>query len=46
MRIKETYSAKMSVINADSCEADTTYTYSYGNADISAYTSFFSKYVK
>ena len=46
MRIKETYSAKMSVINADSCEADTTYTYSYGNADTSAYTSFFSKYVK
>ena len=44
MRIKETYSAKMSGFNADSCAADTTYTYAYGNADISAYTSFFSKY--
>ena len=46
MRIKETYSAKMSGLNADSCEADTTYSYAYGNADISAYTSFFSKYAK
>ena len=46
MRIKETYSAKMSGFNADSCAADTTYTYAYGNADISAYTSFFSKYAK
>ena len=46
IRIKETYSAKMSGFSADSCAADTTYTYSYGNADVSAYTSFFSKYVK
>ena len=46
IRIQENYSAKMSGINADSCDADTTYTYTYGNADVSAYNSFFSNYLK
>jgi len=46
MRIQETYSAKMSIATADNCEADTTYTYSYGTADLSDYTSFFSNYVQ
>ena len=46
LRTEETYSAKTMGIDAKDCKADTTYTYSYGNADISAYTSFFSKYVK
>ena len=46
MTVKETYSAKMSGISADNCEAETTYVYAYGNADVSDYAAFFARYVK
>ena len=46
MTVKETYSAKMSGISADNCEAETTYGYAYGNADVSDYAAFFARYVK
>ncbi len=46
LHTEEKYSAKTMGIDAKDCTASTDYVYSYGNADVSAYTSFFSKYVK
>ena len=44
--VEENYAIEMSVIKSDNCNAVTEHKYTYGDADISAYDDFFSKYEK
>ena len=42
MVIEETYSIKLGIITSDNCKASTVYTYTYGNADVSDFDSYFA----
>ena len=46
MHVDETYKAKKTALISADCTASTDYTYTYGNADVSDYDSFFAQYAK
>lgn len=46
MVIEETYSIKLGIISSDNCKASTVYTYTYGNADVSDFDSYFAWFLE
>lgn len=45
MTIDESYSIKLGILNAKNCRAVSVFAYSYGNADISDYETYFARFI-